>query len=234
VADELKVPKGWKLVPIEPTHEMLLAYATVWRGREDFRGLSLGHRARVEYQAMLAAAPDAAGVPADDRLHTFLNAAAGEGLVLDGVDAADLYIAVFPERYRATIASIEGDAPGVDSVSAPSAALGVSDDEQYAMDRAADMLEGYAAYIHRVKPDEIEAHPYLPELENVASELRAFSKRINASGVEGLPAADYLAKVEADPKRSAALQRARERAAGVGEARHQTFSHHTLMPWKDE
>jgi hypothetical protein len=32
----------------------------------------------------------------------------------------------------------------------------------------------------------------------------------------GIPAADYLAKVEADPKRAAALQRARDRAAAAG------------------
>lgn len=38
-------------------------------------------------------------------LHKFLDAAAAEGLVLDGVDAADLYIAMFPERYAAAIAA---------------------------------------------------------------------------------------------------------------------------------
>ena len=42
-----------------------------------------------------------------DQLHTFLNAAAEEGLVLAGVDAADLYIATFPERYAAALARIE-------------------------------------------------------------------------------------------------------------------------------
>ena len=31
----------------------------------------------------------------------------------------------------------------------------------------------------------------------------------------GVPASEYLAKIEADPRRAAALQRARERAAGV-------------------
>lgn len=41
-----------------------------------------------------------------EQLHTFLNAAAGDGLVLDGVDAADLYVALFPERYAATIAGL--------------------------------------------------------------------------------------------------------------------------------
>lgn len=38
-------------------------------------------------------------------LHKFLDAAAAEGLVLDGVDAANLYIAMFPERYAAAIAA---------------------------------------------------------------------------------------------------------------------------------
>lgn len=38
-------------------------------------------------------------------LHTFLDAAAAEGLVLGGVDAADLYIEIFPERYAAAIAA---------------------------------------------------------------------------------------------------------------------------------
>lgn len=32
-------------------------------------------------------------------LHTFLDEAAAEGLVLDGVDAAELYIQLFPELY---------------------------------------------------------------------------------------------------------------------------------------
>ena len=32
-------------------------------------------------------------------LHTFLDAAAGEGLVLGGVDAADLYVELFPKTY---------------------------------------------------------------------------------------------------------------------------------------
>lgn len=50
-----------------------------------------------------------AALAQQEPLHTFLNAAAGEGLVLDGVDAADLYIAVFPDRYAATVASITGE-----------------------------------------------------------------------------------------------------------------------------
>ena len=52
----------------------------------------------------------ATGTPAAPEatdLHTFLNAAAGEGLVLDGIDAGDLYQAVFPERYAATVAQID-------------------------------------------------------------------------------------------------------------------------------
>lgn len=51
------------------------------------------------------------------------------------------------------------------------------EDEQWAVDRGADLLEHYAGYIRRVKPEDIEAHPYLPELEQVAADLRALSKR---------------------------------------------------------
>lgn len=40
-------------------------------------------------------------------LHTFLNAAAGEGFVLDGVDAADLYVSVFPERYAQAVEGLD-------------------------------------------------------------------------------------------------------------------------------
>ncbi|MVW72173.1 hypothetical protein [Bordetella sp. 15P40C-2] len=39
-----------------------------------------------------------------EALHTFLDAAAGEGLVFNGVDAADLYISIFRDRYNAAIA----------------------------------------------------------------------------------------------------------------------------------
>jgi hypothetical protein len=41
-----------------------------------------------------------------ESLHTFVNAAAGEGFVLDGVDAGDLYVELFPERYTAAIKGI--------------------------------------------------------------------------------------------------------------------------------
>lgn len=51
--------------------------------------------------------------PAQERLHTFLKAAAGEGLVLDGIDAIDLYLQVFPERYAkdTTAQPTQGEAP---------------------------------------------------------------------------------------------------------------------------
>lgn len=38
---------------------------------------------------------------------------------------------------------------------------------------AADMLESYANYITTVHSDELEIHPYLPELERVAKDMRA-------------------------------------------------------------
>lgn len=38
---------------------------------------------------------------------------------------------------------------------------------------AADLLEHYADFIRTVKADDLERHPYLPEIERVAAELRA-------------------------------------------------------------
>jgi hypothetical protein len=46
------------------------------------------------------------------------------------------------------------------------------EDTRWTIDRAADFLEQYAAFIHREKPDDLEQHPYLPELEMVAGQLR--------------------------------------------------------------
>jgi hypothetical protein len=62
----------------------------------------------------------AATEPTED-LHTFLDAAAGEGLVLGGIDAADLYIAIFPERYAnlgggAALAALAADQKGENDV----------------------------------------------------------------------------------------------------------------------
>ena len=45
------------------------------------------------------------------KLERFLNAAAGEGYVLDGVDAADLYVALFPAEYEAALGALRGE-PG--------------------------------------------------------------------------------------------------------------------------
>ena len=42
-----------------------------------------------------------------------------------------------------------------------------------AMRDAADILEDYAEYIRSVKACELERHPYLPQVEEVISELRA-------------------------------------------------------------
>ena len=52
-------------------------------------------------KALAASAPVAPTQP--ESLHTFLNAAAAEGYVLNGVDAADLYVELFPERYVAAL-----------------------------------------------------------------------------------------------------------------------------------
>jgi len=69
------------------------------------------------------AATQSAVVPApaedDARLHRFIDAAAGEGLVLDGIDAADLYAGLWPERYAAALsASREQQSAALQRVSA--------------------------------------------------------------------------------------------------------------------
>jgi hypothetical protein len=41
---------------------------------------------------------------------------------------------------------------------------------------AADLLDQYAGYIRTVKADELERHPYLPHVEQVAEDLRASAR----------------------------------------------------------
>lgn len=45
--------------------------------------------------------------------------------------------------------------------------------ERAALERAAEYLEHYAKYLYEVKLEDIERHPYIPSIEESASELRA-------------------------------------------------------------
>jgi hypothetical protein len=65
------------------------------------------------------------------------------------------------------------DLPGAQPDQRESAAE--ADEAKAVLERAADMLEGYAKYCYRVKPDEIEEHPYIPSIEEAAEELRALA-----------------------------------------------------------
>lgn len=68
--------------------------------------------------------------------------------------------------------------PLVFADTAPAAAEGARDeDDQYTLDRSADLLERYIDFIKRTHSEEIEQHPYLPELESTTSDLRAFAAR---------------------------------------------------------
>lgn len=49
------------------------------------------------------------------------------------------------------------------------------DPPPWALVRGAEFLEWYACFIKEAKPDDLERHPYLPELEEVAEELRALA-----------------------------------------------------------
>lgn len=63
----------------------------------------------VEVEKLMGVYPNVEGNSPDstESLHTFLDVAAGEGLVLGGVDAADLYQQIFPARFAAAIARVE-------------------------------------------------------------------------------------------------------------------------------
>ena len=47
----------WKLVPVDPTEEMIMAGVCAFMDRKDKHKLSLGELTTLEYQAMLEAAP---------------------------------------------------------------------------------------------------------------------------------------------------------------------------------
>lgn len=49
------------------------------------------------------------------------------------------------------------------------------------LDDAAEILENYADFIrHSVKADDLDMHPYLPHLDEVASKIRAEAARVEA------------------------------------------------------
>ena len=52
----LEIPKGWQLVPVEPTEEMVNSGHAAWSdGEDDFQSFAMA------YSAMLAAAPKLGG-----------------------------------------------------------------------------------------------------------------------------------------------------------------------------
>lgn len=65
----MKIPKGWKLVPVEPTEEMLEA-ALVYSSYGIARKQELQESVATDYRLMLAAAPTPPAQHADDDAHT--------------------------------------------------------------------------------------------------------------------------------------------------------------------
>lgn len=55
------------------------------------------------------------------------------------------------------------------------------EDAQWTIDRAADLLEHYAAFIRGGHSNELLFHPYLPEIDFVAAQLRAWFKSESSS-----------------------------------------------------
>lgn len=65
----MNIPKGWKLVPVEPTKEMKLALLSRLTGIEPERGYTSHNEKRLKraYHATIAAAtPYAAGTPSKE------------------------------------------------------------------------------------------------------------------------------------------------------------------------
>lgn len=75
-------------------------------------------------------------------------------------------------------AAVDVGAAQAETAQAAPAATGLLHDEDalHSIERAADLLEGYAEFIKSdVMAADIERHPYLPEVEGVAEELRELS-----------------------------------------------------------
>jgi hypothetical protein len=66
----------------------------------------------------------------------------------------------------------------------PSAAAGpaceVGAEVLQQMERAAEYLEHYARYLQEVKLEDIERHPYIPSIEEAATELRTMAATVKA------------------------------------------------------
>lgn len=77
-----------------------------------------------------------------------------------------------------------------------------TDGERWSIDRAADFLEWYAGYIREVKPDDLERHPYLPELDYVAGQMRDWFKlRQTPAGVGPVGAPSRATQAETMARR---------------------------------
>lgn len=83
--------------------ECQAAVRKILDGKDNGAGVSVEpwESLRARLMAMREAAAQPQPSAEREALHKFLNAAAGEGLELDGVDAGDLYVALFPAEYAA-------------------------------------------------------------------------------------------------------------------------------------
>lgn len=67
---------------------------------------------------------------------------------------------------------------------APETADTRDEDDLHTIERAADLLEGYAAYIRNDGADNLQYHPYLPELDMIAEELRMYATKMDVLAAE--------------------------------------------------
>jgi hypothetical protein len=75
-------------------------------GSPELQALILEHALAAAHPSQSTAAQEQ---EKDARLHAFLDAAAGEGFVIGGIDAGDLYAEVFPDRYAAALSAQTND-----------------------------------------------------------------------------------------------------------------------------
>lgn len=58
------------------------------------------------------------------------------------------------------------------------------EDDLHTIERAADLLEGYAAYIRNDGAENLQYHPYLPEVDMTAEGLRMYATKMDVLAVE--------------------------------------------------
>lgn len=83
-------------------------------------------------------------------------------------------------------------------------------EQQAQIERAAEMLEGYAAHLYKLMPFNPDEHPYIPSIEEAAGEMRAIAAQIEAQEAPSEPSDgeiyERVSMAHASPEMRAATQ----------------------------